>query len=83
MTNFTLKLITFILLILSLGSILAGYLLELNYSEKLIGFGVVGLFIFVFPLFSYYRWKDRNVKDYMITKESLEKMRDYKEKKDG
>ncbi|PWK20825.1 hypothetical protein [Xanthomarina spongicola] len=82
MSNIALKLITFILLILSLGSILAGYLLDLDYSEKLIGFGVVGLFIFVFPLFSYYRWKDRNVKDYMITKESLEKMRDYKESKD-
>jgi O-antigen/teichoic acid export membrane protein len=83
MTTSTLKLITFILLVLSLGCIFAGYLLELNYSEKLIGFGVVGLFIFVFPLFSYYRWKDRNVKDYMITKESLEKMRDYKEQKDS
>jgi hypothetical protein len=77
-----LKIITFILLILSVGSILAGYLLDLEYAEKLIGFGVIGLFIFVFPLFSYYRWKDRNVKDYMITKESLEKMRDYKEKKE-
>jgi hypothetical protein len=77
-----LKIITFILLIFSVGSILAGYLLDLEYAEKLIGFGVIGLFIFVFPLFSYYRWKDRNVKDYMITKESLEKMRDYKEKKE-
>lgn len=82
MNIFALKFITFILLLLSVGSILVGYLFELNYSEKLIGFGVVGLFIFVFPLFSYYRWKDKNVKDYMITKESLEKMREYKEKKD-
>ncbi|TYA52484.1 hypothetical protein FVF61_13905 [Formosa maritima] len=77
------KIITLIILILSVGSILAGYLLDLEYSEKLIGFGVVGLFILVFPLFSYYRWKDKNVKDYMITKESLEKMREYKEKKDA
>lgn len=77
------KSITFFLFILSVGSILSGYLLNLDYSEKLIGFGVIGLFIFVFPLFSYYRWKDRNLKDYMITKESLDKMRDYKEKKDS
>lgn len=83
MNIFALKFIAFILLILSVGSILVGYLFELDYSEKLIGFGVVGLFIFVFPLFSYNRWKDKNVKDYMITKKSLEKMREYKEKKDA
>jgi hypothetical protein len=49
-------------------------------SEKLIGFGVVALFIIVFPLFSYYRWKDKNLKDYMITKENLDKMRNHKKK---
>ena len=33
------------------------------------------LFFVVFPLFSYYRWKDKKVEDYMLTKENLEKMR--------
>ncbi|GGG34641.1 hypothetical protein [Bizionia arctica] len=75
------KTITSILLVLSIGSILAGYLLDVTYSQKLIGFGVVGLFLLVFPLFSYYRWKDRDMKDYMINKENLDKMREYKEKK--
>ena len=50
--------------------------MNFNISEKLIGFGVVGLFFFVFPLFSYHRWKDKDVKDYMLTKENLEKMRE-------
>jgi len=67
-------------LVLSVGSILGGYILDVEYSEKLIGLGVVGLFLIVFPLFSYYRWKDKNAKDYMITKESLDKMRNYKDK---
>ncbi|MEJ2112539.1 MAG: hypothetical protein P8X62_02130 [Flavobacteriaceae bacterium] len=67
-------------LVLSVGSILGGYILDVEYSEKLIGLGVVGLFVIVFPLFSYYRWKDKNAKDYMITKESLDKMRNYKDK---
>lgn len=67
-------------LIASLGSILAGFFLNVNYSEKLIGFGVLGLFFVVFPLFSYHRWKDKNMNDYMITKENLDKMRDFKEK---
>jgi hypothetical protein len=68
------------LTILTLGSIIAGFIIEAEYSQKLIGFGVLGLFLVVFPLFSYYRWKDKNVKDYMITKESLEKMRNHKKK---
>ncbi|MCX7548447.1 hypothetical protein OS188_10840 [Xanthomarina sp. F1114] len=76
------KYITFFFFILSIGSIASGYFLDETYSQKLIGFGVIGLFLIVFPLFSYYRWKDRNLKDYMITKESLDKMREYKEGKD-
>ena len=67
-------------LIITLGSILAGYFLDVKYSEKLIGFGVVGLFVIVFPLFSYYRWKNKDLKDYMITKENLDKMREFKDK---
>ena len=65
-----------ILGILAFGSIFSGLILDLPYSEKLIGFGVVGLFLIVFPIFSYYRWKDKNVSDYMLTKENLEKMRE-------
>lgn len=76
------KYITFLFFILSMGSIGLGYILKVNYAQKLIGFGVVGLFIIVFPLFSYYRWKDRSFKDYMINKESLDKMREYRERKD-
>jgi hypothetical protein len=64
----------------SLGSILIGYFTSSIYSQKFIGFGVVGLFIIVFPLFAYYRWKDKDLKDYMITKENLDKMRNHKKK---
>jgi len=63
--------------ILYLGSILSGLLLDVNYNQKLIGFGVVGLFMVVFPVFSYYRWKDKDIKDYMITQENLDKMKNH------
>lgn len=66
--------------IVSLGSIITGFVMELPYSEKLIGGGIVGLFFIVFPLFSWYRWKDRNVKDYLLTKENLDKMREFNDK---
>lgn len=68
------------LFILSLGSIVIGCFFDINDSEKFIGFGVLGLFFLVFPLFTYYRWKDKDVKDYMLNKENLEKMRNHKKK---
>jgi hypothetical protein len=75
------KPLIWILLIASLGSMLTGFIINSEYSEQLIGSGVVGLFIVVFPLFSYYRWKDKKVSEYMLTKENLEKMRDLNDKK--
>lgn len=69
------KYIIIVFTILSFGSILTGFLIDSEFSEKFIGFGVLGIFFIVIPLFSYHHWKGKNVKDYMITKESLEKMR--------
>ena len=65
--------------IVSFGSIIFGYFFESDYEQKFIGFGVMGIFFIVFPLFSYYRWKDKDVKDYMLTKENLDKMRERNE----
>ena len=73
------KFILWIVFIASVASIISGFVLKTyEWSEQLIGFGPVGLFVIVIPLFSYYRWKDRNVNDYMLTKENLDKMRDGK-----
>ncbi|MHA7842086.1 MAG: hypothetical protein ACX93I_02120 [Winogradskyella sp.] len=68
--------ITLVAFIASIISILCGFILNVDYAQKLIGFGVLGLFLVVFPLFSYYRWKGKDVKDYMLTKENLDKMRE-------
>lgn len=70
------KYIIALLAILSLGSISYGYFFEPENAQKFIGFGVLGVFFLVIPLFSYYRWKGKDVKDYMLTKESLKKMRE-------
>jgi len=84
------KYLIWILFIATIGSIFLGFAIpdsdttdammkanEIALSEKFIGFGVVGLFVIVFPLFSYYRWKNKNVSDYMLNKENIEKMRAY------
>lgn len=66
--------------IASLASIICGYWLDVDYRQKLIGFGVLGLFFVVIPLFTYHKAKGKKIKDYMLTKENLDKMRD-KEKR--
>jgi|TARA_B110000908_G_scaffold139586_1_gene166296 ABC-type antimicrobial peptide transport system permease subunit len=69
------------LFIMTMVSMLIGLTVELPYSNKLIGFGVIGLCAVVFPLFSYYRWKDKKMADYMLTPENLEKMREFNDSK--
>lgn len=76
-----LKIITLIAFLASFSSIICGFTLDVTYSQKLIGFGVIGLFLVVFPLFSYYRWKGKDIKDYMLTKENLDKMRENQSRK--
>ena len=70
------KALIWITFLIALGLIFSGLILDVDYSKKLIGFGVLCLFFVVFPLFSYYRWKDKDMKDYMLTKENLDKMRE-------
>ncbi|WP_298901488.1 hypothetical protein [uncultured Psychroserpens sp.] len=70
------KYIILIAFLASAASIICGFLIDVEYSQKLIGFGVIGLFAVVFPLFGYYRWKGKDIKDYMLTQENLDKMRE-------
>jgi mannose/fructose/N-acetylgalactosamine-specific phosphotransferase system component IIC len=70
------KYLILILAIAAITSIVLGFTLDVHYTQKLIGFGVAGLFFIVIPLFTYHNWKDKNVEDYMLTKENLDKMRD-------
>ena len=71
------------LFITTLVSMLIGLIVELPYSDKLVGFGVIGLCAVVFPLFSYYRWKDKKMANYMLTPENLDKMREFNDSKEA
>jgi len=75
------KYIILLITVVAFTSIILGFTLNVDYAQKLIGFGVAGLFFIAFPLFSYYRWKDKDVKDYMLTKENLDKMRENQREK--
>jgi len=48
-----------------------------------IGLSIVLGFFVVMPLFIFHRWKNRSVKDYMLTRESIEKMREFNNSKEN
>lgn len=50
-------------------------------GHLIIGLSLMAGFFVLMPLFIYHRWKDRSVKDYMLTKENILKMQDYQKKK--
>lgn len=54
---------------------------DLKLGEFCIGIGIASLFFVWMPLFIYHRWRNRNFKDYMLTKENLDKMRQEGDKK--
>ncbi|MGC6432062.1 MAG: hypothetical protein ACON5F_13535 [Jejuia sp.] len=70
------KYVIILLTLICIGLVASGFFIESEISQKLIGSGVALLFLVVFPIFSYYRWKDRDIKEYMLTKENLDKMRE-------
>lgn len=70
------KYVIIVLFLASSISIICGFIMEkLPYAQKLIGFGTLGLFFVVIPLFIFQSWKGKKIEDYMLTKENLDKMR--------
>ena len=53
-----------------------------SQGEFFIGLSLVLLFFITMPVFIYRRWKNKDVKDYMLTKENIKKMRDFNDSKD-
>ena len=50
---------------------------DLATSQLFIGLGVTTLFFVWMPTFVYYRWKGKDVKQYMLNQENILKMRKY------
>lgn len=78
-----LKHIIFLIMLASLGSIFYGLSLEEAHPQasKYIGGGTIGLFLVAMPLFLWKESKSKNMKDYMLTKENIEKMQEKERKK--
>ena len=76
-------LIKFLLIISFIGLCLGFYVKpENNVSgDYLIGVSLMLLMFIVMPLFIYNRWKNKDIKDYMLTEESIKKMRAFNNSK--
>ncbi len=76
------KLFLTILFILDLITLGIGFYLKNGDKETgdlFIGISIIVGFFILMPLFIYHRWKNKSVKDYMLTKENIKKMRNYQE----
>ena len=72
------------------GGVIYGYSLlssedpeTLKIGHKFIGFGIASGFFILMPVFIYHRWKDKNVKDYMLTEENIMKMKAFNDSKNS
>ncbi len=52
-------------------------------GDKLVGVGILAASFILMPIFIYHRWKDKKVKDYMLTEENLNKMKEYEANKEN
>ena len=50
-------------------------------GNLIIGLTLMAGFFVLMALVIYHRWKNRNAKDYMLTKENIEKMQEYQKEK--
>ncbi|WP_394974124.1 hypothetical protein [uncultured Croceitalea sp.] len=72
-----LKYIIVFIVLTSFGVIIYGFTLKQGnefLAHRLIGTGTVGLFLIAMPLFLFKESKGKKMKDYMLTKENIEKM---------
>lgn len=77
----TSRLIALIILLISLLSIVSGFVLRPTdpvLGDRLIGSGTVGIFLLAMPIFLFTESRGKNLKDYMLTRENLERMKEKK-----
>ena len=55
------------------GNILTG--------DRVIGLSILAAVFILMPMFLYHRWKGRDVKDYMLDKDNIKKMREFSDDK--
>ena len=69
-----------ILLIAVIAGVAIGFYIknsDVAQGDLIIGLSLVSGVFILMPAFIYHRYKDRNIKDFMLDKDSIERMRRY------
>lgn len=73
------RLISLAIVLISLVLIATGFALRPDQpilGDRLIGTGTVGIFLLAMPLFLFTESRGKNLRDYMLTRENLERMKE-------
>lgn len=66
-------------------AIITGFYFKMNeevlLGDRIIGISVLATTFILLPLFLYHSWKDKDVKNYMLSDENMKKMKDNNQKK--
>ncbi len=77
------KFITLLLILVLIG-LATGFFIKTRDAitgDFIIGISTLVGFFILMPLFIYHRWKNKNFKDYMLSKENIDKMKEYNKSK--
>ena len=76
------KVIQFLGLLLFVAFVIGFVLLATDniYAKKVIGFSVLVLVFVLMPLFLYHRWNGKRLRDYTLSKENMDRMREVAKK---
>ena len=51
-------------------------------GDRFLGLTILAVAFILMPIFLYHRWKDRKVKDYMLDKDNIMKMKEYQQQQE-
>ena len=80
------KIILRVLFVLILLFLITGYHIKSIeeseiFGEKILGITVLFSVMIFLPVFLYHRWKDKDIRNYMLTKENFDRIKKMNEKK--
>lgn len=64
------------------GFYLRYYSGDILTGDRFIGITILTAVFVLMPMFLYHRWKNRKVKDYMLTEDNINKMREFSKRKE-
>ncbi len=73
------RLLSLLILLVSLCSIVFGFSIKSGdpgRGDRYIGAGTVGIFLLAMPVFLFTESRGKKLKDYMLTRENIEKMKE-------